>query len=223
MSEEAAGKLDVICRAFACPVDIGAIVLAQLTHRSFPSRSTILWSDDAGRHVYLVFSGRARAVTYSVEGHIVLIHVFEAGDIFGESRVLGRDDVAQDVIATAPVEAGLCGAACFIRLMENHACMALAVSRLLIERLSVTTRRMVEISTLSAAGRIHAELLRQARRSPELAIEPFPILSEFALLVQTTRETASRTINDLERSGIIRREPGRLKVVAPHRLEDLII
>jgi DNA-binding transcriptional regulator YhcF (GntR family) len=82
---------------------------------------------------------------------------------------------------------------------------------------------MVEISTLSAAGRIHAELLRQARRSASLTIEPVPVVSEFALLVQTTRETASRAINELERSGIIRREPNRLKVVAPHRLEELVI
>ena len=220
---ESGAHLDIICNAFACPIDVARVVLARLTHKYYDARSTILWSDDSGRNVYLLFSGRAQAVTYSVEGHLVLIHVFEAGDIFGENAVLGSTATGQDVVATAAVEAGHCGAAGFVQLMESHACIALAVSRLLIERLGNTTRRMVEISTLSATGRIHAELLRQARRSPNLAIAPPPVFSEFALLVQSTRETVSRTINQLERRGIVRRDHERLTIVAPHRLEELVI
>jgi len=55
-----------------------------------------------------------------------------------------------------------------------------------------------------------------------MAIEPVPVLSVLALTVQSTRETVSRTLNDLVKRGIVRREPHRLVVVAPHRLEELI-
>ena len=48
------------------------------------------------------------------------------------------------------------------------------------------------------------------------------MLSEFALQVQSTRETVSRAINALEKRGIIRRDEQGLTVVAPHRLEELI-
>jgi CRP/FNR family transcriptional regulator, cyclic AMP receptor protein len=47
-------------------------------------------------------------------------------------------------------------------------------------------------------------------------------LSTFALHVQSTRETVSRTISALEKRGIIKRDGDALTVVAPHRLEELI-
>ena len=47
--------------------------------------------------------------------------------------------------------------------------------------------------------------------------------SGVALRVSTTRETASRAVNALERRGIIRRDGETLVVVAPHRLEELIL
>ena len=70
---------------------------------------------------------------------------------------------------------------------------------------------------------MHAELLRQAREGPDLTIRPGPVLSDLALRVSTTRETASRAVNALERRGIIRRDADALVVVAPHRLEELIL
>jgi len=48
------------------------------------------------------------------------------------------------------------------------------------------------------------------------------VLSQFALQVQSTRETVSRAINALEKRGIIRRDEHGLRVVAPHRIEELI-
>jgi CRP/FNR family cyclic AMP-dependent transcriptional regulator len=82
---------------------------------------------------------------------------------------------------------------------------------------------MYERSALSAVGRVYAELLRDAKRAPDLTISPAPVLSELALRVSTTRETASRAVNALERRGIIRRDATSLTIVAPQRLESLII
>jgi len=41
--------------------------------------------------------------------------------------------------------------------------------------------------------------------------------------VHSTRETVSRTINTLERRGIIHREDDALVIVAPHRLEEMVV
>ena len=70
----------------------------------------------------------------------------------------------------------------------------------------LAARRMVERTTLSATGRIYAELLRQANEADGRTIRPLPTMSELALIVQSTRETVSRTINDLERRGYIDRK-----------------
>ena len=72
-------------------------------------------------------------------------------------------------------------------------------------------------------GRVYAEIFRLARALPGLAIRPAPVISELAVRVSTTRETASRAVSILERRGFIRRDPGSLTVVAPQWLEELII
>ena len=72
-------------------------------------------------------------------------------------------------------------------------------------------------------GRVHAELLRLARLADGRVIRPAPVLAKLAVRVQSTRETVSRTINALERRGIIRRERDALVIVAPHRLEEMIV
>ena len=86
-----------------------------------------------------------------------------------------------------------------------------------------TKTRMFEQVALSAVGRVHAELLRQARQAQELTIRPAPVVADLAVQVATTRETASRAVNALDRRGIIRRGDDQLVVVAPHRLEELIL
>lgn len=82
---------------------------------------------------------------------------------------------------------------------------------------------MYEHRALAAVGRVYAELLRQGRESPDLTIRPGPVLSDLALHVSTTRETASRAVNVLERRDIMRRDADALTVVAPHRIEELIL
>jgi DNA-binding IclR family transcriptional regulator len=49
------------------------------------------------------------------------------------------------------------------------------------------------------------------------------VLSKLAVRVHSTRETVSRTINALERRGLIRRDGDALFIVAPQRLEEMIV
>ena len=97
-----------------------------------------------------------------------------------------------------------------------------AVTRVLQKRLRQAAARMVERSTLSAAGRVYRELLRLARMGDGRTIAPAPVLTAFAMRVDTTRETVSRAITTLVRRGIVRRDKDALVIVAPHRLEEMI-
>ncbi len=212
--------LGTIAGAFACDDANARAIVAKAQPRKFAAHETMVRVGDAAPGAWLMLIGSARAVAYAPGGQFVLVHGFDAGDLFGEAVGLGLDTA--EVAATGPVEAGQFGNGDFVALMETQRCVADAVARTLIRRLGETTQRMIAMSVLSAAGRIHAELLRQARLGEDLTIRPAPVLSEFALHVQSTRETVSRAISALEKRGIIVREQGTLRVVAPHRLEELI-
>ena len=111
----------------------------------------------------------------------------------------------------------------FLTLIERYGCVGLAVSKMLVKQLRATATKMAERTTLSAAGRVHAELLRLAHLGDGRSIPPPPVLASFAARVQSTRETVSRTINALERRGIIRSERDAVLIAAPHRLEEMIV
>jgi predicted transcriptional regulator len=80
--------------------------------------------------------------------------------------------------------------------------------------------RMAARTTLTAYGRVYAELLRLA--GPSNRIEPPPVLSALALSVHTTRETTSRAIAHLLRRGIVSRTDEALNILAPRLLADLV-
>lgn len=216
-------RLSAIRAAFGCSDDIARVVdgLTQLVHTD--PEGTVIWAGDEVPYVFLLIEGRAQAVVYSAQGQLVLLDTYAAGDIFGEVDVVGTTTAWDQVIAVTPVESGRLRQQDFVLLLESHPSLAMAVLRQVTARLSRTARRMIERTTLSATGRIYAELLRQAGEGDGRTIRPVPTMSELALIVQSTRETVSRTINDLERRGYITRDKDALMIVAPHRVQELII
>jgi CRP/FNR family transcriptional regulator, cyclic AMP receptor protein len=212
----------VIAIAFRCDAAVARIVAAKAVYRHYPARAAIVGDKPLPQQVHIVIAGRARMLAYAIDGRLVVVEDFKAGALFGESALFDFATASHEVAAVDPVDAGAFERHIFLALMSGYSCIALAVSRLLVARLEATTRRLVEGATLSAAGRIHAELLRQARASQDMTIRPAPVLATLALSVQSTRESVSRAINALQKRGIIRRDEVALTVVAPHRLEELI-
>ncbi len=217
----------VVARSFGCTPEVAAHVAAQARLGRAPPRATIVWQGEAadggdrgGGDAYLLVDGRAREVMVAAGGQLVPLRDYRSGDLFGELG-LGGTPLAS-VVAVTTVDYGVFGGAVFVRLVETHACIGLALSRMLIARLSASVAKMVERSIVSAQGRVCAELLRRARAGGG-RIAPPPVLATLAVDVQTTRETVSRTVAMLERRGLVRRDADALTVVAAARLEALVI
>ncbi|WP_028641957.1 Crp/Fnr family transcriptional regulator [Novosphingobium acidiphilum] len=208
--------------AFACNPETAAVIAARARLRDHPAHSVIIGIDHHHDHVHLLLDGQARMMAFAIDGRLVAIEDFARGDLLGEAHLFDPAAPGHEIGAVTRSSSAAFGQAVFLDLMTNYSCVALAVSRRLVARLSRITQRMVEGATLSANGRIHAELLRQAQAGTDLTIRPAPVLAQFALHVQSTRETVSRAINALEKRGIIVRDETALRVVAPHRLEELI-
>jgi CRP-like cAMP-binding protein len=191
--------------------------------RDFGVRATVIRRGDRVSALHIVIRGLAHAVLYSLDGQMVLLHEYRSGDLFGVVSPPYTATHDADVVSIEELALFLLEGSALALLAEQHRCISSALLRIMVDRLQQTAARMYEHIAVSATGRVHAELLRQARLSPDLAIRPIPVLAELALRVSTTRETASRAVSALERRGIVRRSDEALIVVAPHRLEELIV
>jgi CRP/FNR family transcriptional regulator, cyclic AMP receptor protein len=210
-------------KVFACSADIADSIARRAIERLFPLKAVILKQGDEASATFLLVVGRAHALSYGLEGQMVLLRELLPGDFFGAIAQTEAAPEEADVVAVEDVRAAVFRMLDFLSLIENYGCVGLVVSRMLLKQLRATAARMVERTTLSAVGRIHAELLRLARLGDGRTLRPAPVLAALAVRVYSTRETVSRTISALERRGIVRREAGALVIVAPMRLEDMVV
>ena len=224
-SAAAAGEQvgELLGRVFGCSSELAEHIRHRGRLRAYATRVTIVKQGDEISTLFVVIAGRAHALVYSVEGQAVLLHEYRSGDLFGVMTSPYSATHDADVVAVEDVSAFLLDGVVLALLAEQHSCIGMALLQFMVERLQQTSSRMYEHAALSAVGRVYSELLRQARLRPDLSIRPCPVVADLALLVSTTRETASRAVNAVERRGIIRREADALIVVAPHRLEELIL
>lgn len=205
---------------FACSAATADGIAARAVAKSWPPHSALVRQGVSSNETYLLIVGTARASLVTADGRMMRLHDLSPGDLFG--AIDAAVEQAADVITLGSAQTAGFAARDFIALVEQHACVGLLLSRSLVRRLGWMTEKLLERSTLSAAGRVHAELLRLARAGDGRTLTPPPVLADLAQRIQTTRETVSRTISTLERRGLITRTPEALTIVAPHRLEDLI-
>lgn len=208
---------------FSCNNDVAASIAKSAHDRQFSVSTVLLKQGDKADLTFLLIAGRAHALTYGVEGKVILLHEFLVGDFFGAVAFSEQSPEEANVVAIEDVRAAVFRALDFLRLIETYSCVGLVVSRALYKQLRATSARMTARTTLSAAGRVYAELLRLARAGDGRTARPAPVHTELATTVNTTRETVSRAINHLIRRGIVRREGNVLVIVAPQRLEELIV
>ena len=211
----------VLQQAFGCGAAL-AVTIAALGRDADHPRGAVLWprGEDLGAASLLTL-GRAAELAYGRDGATLVLHALLPGEFFGEIVGSGgqhdtRVEALSDGAATHFAPAAL------VRLMESYPLVALAMARHLSARIAAMRQRMLETALLSASGRVAAELLRQSRASADGVIRPLPVWSELAVIVQSTRETVSRTVSGFEKRGLVARVDGGLAVIAPQRLEELV-
>jgi CRP-like cAMP-binding protein len=207
----------------SCTAEVAASIAGRAKQKAYPVRAVIIKQGDRSGATFLLVAGRAHAVKYGVEGQMVLLRQFQTGDFFGAIAQTVSAPEDTEVVAVEVSRAAMFACFDFVVLIETHGCVGLAVSRALLHQLRAADEKVMQRSTLSAAGRVYAELLSLPRQSDGRSIRPAPVLSKLAVNASTTRETASRAVNALLRRGIVRRERGALVIVAPHRLEEMVI
>ncbi|OLF71335.1 hypothetical protein AWH62_12340 [Maricaulis sp. W15] len=223
-------KLDTAWNLALTDLDIreeaACLGMASQAERSRVAAGTVIIAqDEADDRVFLLLGGRARVVLLSENGQEIWLDAFEAGAVFGELAALTGQPRISGIIAETECDLAIYSGEAFFGLIRRHGEIGLALSRVLARRVQHTTQRMFELSALSAPGRIYAELLRMSKPvgsdGSARVIAPAPSMKELALRVNSTRETASRTINDLQRKGLLEKLRDRIELVDPDQLDRL--
>jgi len=194
--------------------------------RVVPKQEVIIDRQAESRDVYFVVSGRVRIVNYSLSGREVTFDDLKAGEHFGELSALDSQPRSANVLALENTTVATMSHETFRALLIEHPEVALRIMGRMAHIIRTSTERIMDLSTLGANNRVHAELLRLAQPCDEddnsAMIKPIPIHGDIASRVSTTRETVARVLSDLSRSGLVKRENDRLIVLNMEQLSDMV-
>ena len=202
--------------------------LAEISEiNDYKPKECILSQQDKNRDFFYILEGQAKAFSLSSDGQEVWLDDIQTGFLLGEVAALGTGSRSATVVAKSKARVAKIKGIDFIELMKEYGSIGIAVSKLLVQRIEKTTIRMCELSSLSAGGRICAELLRlsdyeKVNMSQTCLINVIPPNTEIAVRVNSTRETVSRTMSDLETKGLIARQGAKVTIPSPDLLMDMI-
>ena len=194
--------------------------------KTYGASEQIIDQHSDSRDIFFVAEGRVRVVNYSLSGREITFDDLEPGSHFGELAAIDGLPRSASVMSLSETRIASLPAEQFQNVILEHPNIALKLMKHLAHLVRTSTSRIMELSTLGANNRIHADLLRMARKvtTDDLtaSIAPIPVHSDVASRVSTTRETVARVMNDLARKNIVERQKDALLIKDLERLEDMV-
>lgn len=207
------------------PSDLESLA-AQLKWRNYAPGEQVISRDAVDRSVYLVVSGRVQVGAFSPGGRQVTYREIGAGELFGELAAIDGGARSADVIALVDSLLASMSHATFSKLLATHPALSERLLRRLAASVREMTDRVFDLSTLGVRNRVHAELLRLARKAGisgnAARIDPAPKQEDIANRVSTYREQVTREISQLSAQGVVAREGHCLIVRDVALLEQMV-
>ena len=202
-------------------------VEARCRWRKYQPQDLVIDAGADTHEVHFIVSGRVRVMNHAASGREVSFEDIEAGGLVGEFAAIDGGERSASVIAVEPTVTAALDARNFLNVMSDHPDVGLAMMKHLTHMVRQASGRIMELSTLGAHNRVHAELLRLARKAggedaAQARIYPIPVHADLAARVATTRETVARVLSDLTKRGIVQRDGNALAIPDIAALESLV-
>jgi CRP-like cAMP-binding protein len=198
--------------------DVAQGALEKLVHdfgvtRSFGAAESLMTPGDTEKDVFFLLEGKVRLSLLSPEGHLISYREIVPFDYFGWLSALDSRERLTAAVALEPVK---------VQIVKNERFKQFLLSdphifNNFMERMGGVlrryTERIQELTLLSAQQRIIQEVARQfvdGKSSISLVSH-----ADFATWIGTTRETVTRTLNELEKEGFIRKEGESYQLLKP--------
>lgn len=206
--------------------DLAAIAEVSVSRR-FDAGEVVFREGDGGDTCYVVRSGLARAVRQHSDGRSITLAHFGVGDIFGELAMFDEEPRSATVDVIEELEVVAIPGRDMQRLMREYPEIAVKLNAALAQRLRATNERLARQSFQTVQSRVAAvlaQMVASARSGSQSDGDVVIALTQadLAKLAGSSRESASRFLATLERSGVITQGRGRLTVHDPGALEGYV-
>ena len=179
--------------------------------RKVPRHTTIVYVGASTDALYVIVEGSAKVLNRDVEGREVILTFLSKGECFGEMGLIDGSPRSADVVSNENCELLMISKVDFMRALADNVDLSLNIMKSLVTRLREANRKIESLALMDVYGRVAKLLLDLSEKENGLRVIKRKITKQdMAKMVGASREMVSRVMKDLESSGYIRVEEGRI-------------
>ncbi len=192
--------------------------LAKRVQRRKYSRGDIIFvKDDPGESMFIVEDGTVRIYVPGTQGADLTLAVLQPGEFFGDLSLLDGRPRSASAEAARKLTLLTLEREDLTDLVESRPKAALAILRVIAERLRETDQMASDLAFLDVSGRLARRLLDLAASNGKdhdegTLINATITQEELANMIGVTRESVNRNLGMFRRLGLIGREGRRIVV-----------
>jgi CRP/FNR family transcriptional regulator len=191
--------------------------------RTYKRNQVILLEEETGKFMYIVLAGKIKVTKSTEGGKENLLAIHQVGDFFGEMALLDGRTSPATVSAMEDCRIILIAAADFYNHLMRNEKVVQQIIQVLCARLRHSWGQLQRLTYGTAEARIGAGLMQLAKRhgvhdARGIIINLRITHQELAEMVGTARETVTRTLATLRKSGAIQLEHRRIVILNPRAL-----
>jgi len=196
---------------------------SQCTKVVFKKGSVIFHKTDMSTDLYIVDTGKLKAVLSDDEGDEIVLARFEQGAFFGELSLLDGKGRSATIVADTDAELSVLKQADLLALMGKDPKIAVAMMTTLVDRLRNADEKIEALAFQEVGERLVRALIDDA--AADKGFKGFlkgtkRTHKELAGMIGSSREAVSKCMKVLAGSGIVREAEGHI-LIAENALDQL--
>lgn len=200
-------------------------VKKELTIKHYCRRDIVIQKGTQCEHLLFLLSGKLQAIELTDEKRIIGLNLLSPGAFFGEVALINQSPLSASVLALNDVLAAFLPGDTARHMFTHCPSVAAQIQHHLAKKVQRDHKFRALLSINNTAKRICGFLILMKQKTSEKQelVEYLPTHQEIASMVNTSRETVTRTLLTLAHQGIIRKDARRLIIINPKALQSLTI
>ena len=183
------------------------------TRKKFPKNTILLSKGDESDSLYIVCSGKANVVASDEQGREIVLSVIGPGEYFGEMAAIDGAPRSATIVTKEPSEILVIGKAAFRDSLSLNSDLMFNLLRVLLQRLRKADEKIESLAFMNVYDRVTTFLMQAAAPQGDNWVIQEPLThQEIADMVGASRETVSRTIKELQKTGYISVQKKRITI-----------
>lgn len=190
--------------------------------KRFNKGQTIFSEGDKTTGFFVIVDGRVKIYKVSSEGKEQILHIFEAGQSFGEVTVFTGQQMPANAQALAKTHLLLFARSAFVDLVTSNTSLALNLLAIMSKKLRQFAAQIENLSLKEIPARLASYLIYLAEeQGAEDAVVLNVSKGQLASLLGTIPETLSRIFAKLSAQNLIRVEGPKIVLLDREEIESL--